>query len=372
MLNIKDFGYDIVNIEVTNNCNMRCTFCALPIRKAPDKEMETKDVYQVLEELAEYKGVDFVAFHQFGEPILHPDIWRYVDRCRELGLRTQLVTNGLALTDKKIEKLIEHSPDIVRISLHVLDPENHSEIRGVKTSFDKYVDRISSCISALIDSDHKIEEVRADVAVNDDRYKGVQQYIGEQLGALDTGDPTILNQSVQNLKPRLIRLLKLIEHKSNSFEFSKEHLDEMIGKYYQSEPVGGGFHDIAYIFKPNIFLAYKSFWNGRKIASFYPVNQGICGTETIGILADGTVTMCCIDYEGFTGLGNINIENLETILNRSRPIIQGLKETGDLHFDACKRCLGAPTKKGAMLKKTKFMYDQLKKRVNNITTKVTA
>ena len=47
MFNIKDFNYDIVNIEVTNHCNMRCTFCALPIREAEDKEMETKDVYQI-------------------------------------------------------------------------------------------------------------------------------------------------------------------------------------------------------------------------------------------------------------------------------------------------------------------------------------
>ena len=37
--------------------------------------------------------------------------------------------------------------------------------------------------------------------------------------------------------------------------------------------------------------------------------------------------MCCIDYEGFTGLGNIHKESLENILKRNKTIITDLKET---------------------------------------------
>ena len=234
MFNIKDFNYDIVNIEVTNHCNMRCTFCALPIREAEDKEMETKDVYQILEELSTYEGIDFVAFHQFGEPILHPDIWKYVDKCKELGLKTQFVTNGLGLTDKNIEKLIKHSPDILRISLHILDPEHHKEIRGIKVPFEKYIERVSSCLAQLIDQEHQIKEIRTDVAINDDRYSGLKRFIGQKIGAIDSGDPTILNQTVNKLKPRLTYLLKRIENKSESFNFSEIHFNEMIKKYYDS------------------------------------------------------------------------------------------------------------------------------------------
>jgi len=351
MFNIKEFNYDIINIEVTNHCNMRCTFCALPIRDAKDKEMETKDVTKILHELSKYEGIDFVAFHQFGEPILHPDLWKYIDLCKELGLRTQLVTNGLGLTKKNIENIINHSPDILRISLHVLDPLHHMEIRGIKVPFEKYIDRVSNCLSALIDHNHKIQEIRTDVAVNDDRNRGLKRYIGEKTGGIDTGDPTILNQTVHKLKPRITNLLKEIERKSRSFVFSEKHFTEMIEKYYVSSPKGGGLHDEAYIIEENNFLAYKSFWNGRKLSTFYPIESATCSTETIGILADGTVTLCCIDYEGFTGLGNIHEESLEKILNRNRSILTGLRETGDLHFETCKKCLGAPTKIGVTVKK---------------------
>ena len=221
MFNIKDFNYDIVNIEVTNHCNMRCTFCALPIREAEDKEMETKDVYQILEELSAYEGIDFVAFHQFGEPILHPDIWKYVDKCKELGLKTQFVTNGLGLTNKNVEKLIQHSPDILRISLHILDPEHHMEIRGIKVPFEKYVDRVSSFLAQLLDQEHGIKEIRTDVDINDDRYSGLKRFIGQKIGAIDSGDPTILNQTVNKLKPRLTYLLKRIEISLNHLSFQK-------------------------------------------------------------------------------------------------------------------------------------------------------
>jgi MoaA/NifB/PqqE/SkfB family radical SAM enzyme len=361
-LNIKEFGYNIVNIEVTNRCNMRCTFCALPIRQVPDKEMESRDVYRIIEELAGYQGIDFIAFHQFGEPILHKDIWSYVDKCKELGLKTQFVTNGLALTKKNIERLIEHSPSIVRISLHVLDPENHEENRGIKVPYETYIQRVSDCIAALLDDKHSIEEVRIDVAVNDDRNRGIKKYILGLIGAIDVGDPTIKNQNVRKLRPLLVNLIQLVEKKSKSFKFSMDHFDEHIKNYYISNRVGAGFHDVAYIFKKNIFLAYKSFWNGRKLVDFYPVSyHSICKTGTIGILADGTVTMCCNDYEGFTGLGNISNDSLESILNRNRSIIFGLKEKGDLYFEACKKCLGAPTRKGAILKEGWF---HLKKILN--------
>ena len=70
----------------------------------------------------------------------------------------------------------------------------------------------------------------------------------------------------------------------------------------------------------------------------------------VGIWGEGTVRCCCLDYEGFTGLGNIFTEDLEAILERSRPILEGLQQTGDLRFDGCKTCMGSPTKIGAGVK----------------------
>ena len=100
---IAEFGYRIIQIEVTNRCNMGCSFCGLPIRDAKLRDMEVDDIFKMLDRIAHHDGIDFVAFHQFGETLLYPDIWKCVDHCRKLGLKSQLITNGLLLTNKNID-----------------------------------------------------------------------------------------------------------------------------------------------------------------------------------------------------------------------------------------------------------------------------
>jgi hypothetical protein len=121
--------------------------------------------------------------------------------------------------------------------------------------------------------------------------------------------------------------------------------------YYSGSGSRNGW-ETAYELGPNNSITYKRFINGRRIAQNYPVERSLCGTEIIGILADGAVTCCCSDYQGFTGLGNIFSEDLISILGRNKAILDGLHRTGELHFDGCKTCQGAPTRMGATIKNT--------------------
>lgn len=354
MGSIKDYGYRVIQIEVTNRCNMACSFCPLPIRKSPLKDIAVKDTFWLLETIAKMGGVDFVAFHQFGEPLLYKGIWEAIARCRELGLKSQLVTNGLLLTDRNIAKLMEHPPDYLRISAQTLNPVYHAATRGTELPFDAYIDRVARCLATLIDNEHGIEEVRTDLAVNEDRYYGVSgkiHYLAQVAGATRQGDPTINNETPKTLRPHFISLMKMIETHSRSFKFSLQHLDECIAHYYSNNGSRDNWQT-AYEFGPNNSIAYKRFINGRRIAQNYPVERTLCGTDIIGILADGTVTCCCSDYEGFTGLGNIFSEDLFSILDRNHTILDGLHRTGELHFDGCKKCQGTPTKLGAIIKNT--------------------
>lgn len=100
----------------------------------------------------------------------------------------------------------------------------------------------------------------------------------------------------------------------------------------------------------NFAQRYEGLRIGRRISQNRPVERALCGTDIIGILADGTVTCCCLDYQGFTGLGNIFNEDLMSILSRNGAILEGLHTTGRLHFDGCKKCMGSPTKVGAAIK----------------------
>jgi radical SAM protein with 4Fe4S-binding SPASM domain len=61
--------------------------------------------------------------------------------------------------------------------------------------------------------------------------------------------------------------------------------------------------------------------------------------DQFGILADGTVVPCCLDSEGAINLGNIFVEDIETILNtpRARNLVEGFK-CGVATEELCKRC----------------------------------
>ena len=348
---IAEFGYRIIQIEVTNRCNMGCSFCGLPIRDAKLKDMELDDILNVLEQIAGYEGIDFVAFHQFGETLLFPDIWKCIDRCRELGLKSQIITNGLLLTEKNINLLLDHPPNFFRISAQSIHPEHHKPMRGIEVEFEIYINRVADCIAKLIDTEHGIEEVRTDLAVNDDRHlgiKGIGKYLKELMGISEPGDPTIFSETPQSVKPYLIQFLKLIESKSVSFQYKEDHLEDCLKQYCSLNGARGW--ETAYKFKKNNQISYKVFHNGRRFSQYFPVDKAKCGTEIIGILADGTVTCCCIDYDGLTDLGNIFSKDLYSILDQNREIIEGLHKTGDLHLDICKRCMGSPTKSGAWFK----------------------
>jgi len=120
----------------------------------------------------------------------------------------------------------------------------------------------------------------------------------------DPGDPTIFNQTPKTLRPHLIKFLEAIAAEAPEFRVSLEHVDDCIARYYSAEGRRAGW-EVAYELRPNNMISYKRFWNGRRIAKNFPVEKALCGTDILGILVDGTVTCCCLDYEGFTGLGNI-------------------------------------------------------------------
>lgn len=352
MASIRDFGYRVIQLEVTNRCNMACSFCPLPIRELPLKDFSEKDVFHLLDVIAKIEGVDFVAFHQYGEPLLYAGIWDCIERCRSLGLKSQLVTNGLLLNDRNVALLLQHPPDILRISAQTLNPAHHAATRGTEIEFDVYSERLAACLAQLLDRTHPIREIRTDLAVNEDRFYGFggkMHLAARALGMADGGDPTINNETPRTLRPHLIAFLRKLEKHSASFKLSEAHLDECLERYYSYGGSQDGW-ETAYILAANNSITYKRFINGRRIAKNFPVNKSLCGTDIIGILADGTVTCCCLDYQGFTGLGNVFTEDLISILRRNQEILDGLHRTGKLHFDGCKTCLGAPTKTGAMIK----------------------
>ena len=74
--------------------------------------------------------------------------------------------------------------------------------------------------------------------------------------------------------------------------------------------------------KDNLFLAFDSEFIWPSLDNNYLKENGSCmGLRThIGILVDGSVVPCCLDYDGKLSLGNIYESELETIINSKKAI----------------------------------------------------
>jgi len=103
-------------IEITNNCNLACAFCASSSRPRSEMPLE------LFEKAAAQAGelAEVVSLHLLGEPLTHSAFPAILAACSRLGLRVNLVTNGTLLGDYPPALFLEKCLTQVSVSLHSL------------------------------------------------------------------------------------------------------------------------------------------------------------------------------------------------------------------------------------------------------------
>src|ERR1700733_14171261 len=91
-----------VYIEISNVCNLQCTFCPEVDR---DKRFMEPALFQKVARAVAPLTED-VCFHLMGEPLLHPEFDAYVNYCGTLGVRVNLTTNGILLKPERMNALL--------------------------------------------------------------------------------------------------------------------------------------------------------------------------------------------------------------------------------------------------------------------------
>ena len=66
--------YKKIYIEITNNCNLKCSFCSEVKRKR--RFMTTEEFENILIKIKDY--TDYIYLHIKGEPLLHPNIIEFL------------------------------------------------------------------------------------------------------------------------------------------------------------------------------------------------------------------------------------------------------------------------------------------------------
>lgn len=104
----------VIDIELTNRCNAKCHFC--PRDQTPHQGLMTDEVFdKSLERAIEYSALAApvlqadakVSLCGLGEPLLHRNAAKWVERVRSSGLECVMSSNGSLLTEERGEALLE-------------------------------------------------------------------------------------------------------------------------------------------------------------------------------------------------------------------------------------------------------------------------
>ena len=105
-----------VYVEITNQCNLQCSFCPGTGRK---KGFVSKQVFE--KRIAEIAPLaEQVFLHVLGEPLLHPELPDLLQICRQYELPVNVCTNGFLLDASRENMLFDPIVRQVNFSLQAL------------------------------------------------------------------------------------------------------------------------------------------------------------------------------------------------------------------------------------------------------------
>ena len=264
-----------VYIEITNQCNLHCSFC--PSHHRMPQRMSPAEFEHILQEAS--RITPYIYLHVQGEPLLHPQFREILDLCDAYRMQVQLVTNGTLLD--RCPDLAGH-PSLRKVSFSLQSlPFSRSDIQT-------YLDTILSFCEASSERGRPITELRfwRSDETRDERIRFALAAIEKRYDLQYAGR----KNSFTPLKNMYVTF-------ANEFDWPSDS-----GSREDSGTCLGGLSQIA-------------------------------------VLADGTVVPCCLDYEGKIPLGNIFTSPLPEILSSERylSLTEGFRRH-QLREDLCRKC----------------------------------
>ncbi len=279
--------FNKVNIEISNICNLQCSFCP-PVQR--EKRMMKLEVFEnIIRQVAPI--TDQVTLHLMGDPLVHPNLKEFINTCKNHQVPIFFVTNGVLVNEINEALLLDPIIRQVNFSLH--------------SFHDNFGDRDSSIyLNKILKFTEKSFLERPELYINYRLWNlneplGVGKKNREMLDRLKSYFEFDFDFDIDVRKKKSVRIRNRLSLHFDT-EFTWPALDL---------PIIG--------------------------------DRGTCYglSSHFGILADGTVVPCCLDKEGAIPLGNVKEETIEFILNseKSKRILAGFKNN-KLIETLCQKC----------------------------------
>ncbi len=119
-------------IEVTNHCNSLCKSCPLTydhfLPLEPKHHLTWDQFRRVVDPLPR---IDRVVLHGIGEPLMNPQLPRFIAHLKERGAETLFNTNAVLLDERRGDAIVVAGLDQLRISLDAISAPLYAELRGI-------------------------------------------------------------------------------------------------------------------------------------------------------------------------------------------------------------------------------------------------
>ena len=134
--------------DITKACNFHCKQCYSESGKASENELTIKEVFSIIEQLAENKV--FYIYFLGGEPLMRKDFFQILNKCQKCGITTMMSTNGWFVTQDIAKQLYETGIQIIRVSIDGATAKTHDKIRGMPGSFERALRALETLKKASI------------------------------------------------------------------------------------------------------------------------------------------------------------------------------------------------------------------------------
>ena len=116
-------------IEPTNSCNLKCQTCIRRSWNVKEGFMDFHLYEKVIQSAEKVPTFEKVSFWGWGEPLLHPHIVDMIAVAKRTGVITQVISNGMVLTEDLAESLVRAGLDSLIISIDSPDTGEYAQIR---------------------------------------------------------------------------------------------------------------------------------------------------------------------------------------------------------------------------------------------------
>ena len=293
-------------LELTNKCNFHCDFCPSDSQTRVIGFMDLELAKKTYEEVADKKLALQVDLHLMGEPTLHPKLIEILIFGASKNVKTELVTNGSTLVAKVVPRILDALYGTI-VASHMTPTEDTYHVRGkVGLSWDRYIGNIRLLVREYMKRLAKGEIIRNEIDLR-------------IMVTKDTASNVSIIKSSEEARAIFTEWRDFtaeVERELGMPAFKRQDPDD-------DDLLPENQHSFTkYRLQKGIVLTFwKAFtFANSRVSDDYDLQameETIYCTrpfKDFGVLWNGDVTLCCMDYDGQLKVGNIQEESIESVM----------------------------------------------------------